>query len=834
MGAPSGGSADNSTLREAARRGWPLPAMVAGALLTAGGVAQAIMSKPAPDFAPGLRAAAAQVEEQAYRDAIETLNGRVAPHLDDPAFTQELRRTYHLLAARALHGANVDLASRQAENDNAVVGRYEAAAALGGGELAPEDRYRLADTLTALDRPREALDQARALGGAHAETRARITRRVVDDELASPTIDRELVLDAVGRLLGDEELAMGDRVWGLATRAAVLRRGGEHERAINGLLRELPRLIGRGAPGLASLQLELGRSYLALGAIERAMIALDRVLESPRVPESDPRRAWAALYRGRAEMIDSEDEIALEEARRRLLGVVERHPEHPARLGALLSIGRIDIELNNTAGAIDSFEELLASLRSLPEPPREPSVERITDGLLEAFEATRSRGETDAALRITELAVGLHAERGSTPAHVLEAAAVAHRDRALAVMGLERPESPAREDGLWSRIGFGALDAATEQEAKSHLIRSASLYREHAERFVVDDIERYADSLWRAARLFDRAGDDEAAVSAYNEFIESLPSETRRAEAMFRAAQAYHAMGRYRTAASRYRALRDLARAPGVTAVGDWPARSVVPMARALVSDTDPTNDAEAESLLRRALSGVSGGPDRLEFGDALLQLGRILHRTGRYAEAIERLRELLEREPDHPEADVARYTLADSHRRLAGEIASELEGVDRAGRAQALEAERVAHLERATGLFERVRRDLSGRRESTLDALERVALRNSTFYMGDCAYDLGDLDAAIAHYSAARTAYPSDPAVLVALIQIVNAYLDKGEIPSARTAHQRARDFYETLPEDVWDDPSLPLSQQDWERWLDSSTRLYEQVRATDADPGR
>lgn len=831
MGAPNGGSVDTDALRDAARRGWPLPVLAAGALLAGAGLAHAILTEPAPDYAPGLRTAATQVNEGAFRDAIETLNARVAPHLDDPAFTDTLRRTYHLLAARSLHGANVALPARQPANDRAVVARYETAADLGGGDLPEADRYRLADALAALDRPRAALEQARALGGEQSETRARIVRRVIETEMDAADPDRDLVLGALERMLGDEALAPGDRVWALATRAEALRRAGDPERAVNGLLRELPQLIGRDAPGLASLYLELGRSYLDLGAVERASASLDRVLESPRVPESDPRRAWAGLYRGRAALIEARDRTGLEEARRRLVGVIERHPDHPARLGALLTLGQTEIELDHAEGAITAFGELLASLRDLPEPPREPSLGEVTTGLLDAFDSTRSRGRTEAALRIAEMATGLHASGDQTPARVLEAAAAAHRDRALSLLGLERPDSAADEAELWRRIRYASLDEATEQEVKGHLIRSASLYRRHAQRFLIDDIARYADSLWRSARLSDRAGDEEAAISAYNEFIESLPSETRRAEAMFRAAQAYQSLGEYRVAASRYRALRDLAQDPGLTAVGDWPARAVVPLARSLVLDPDPANDAEAESLLRRALSGVAGGPDRLEYSEALLQLGRLLHRSGRHAEAVERLGELLERTPDHPEAAVARYTLADSHRRLAGEIAAELEEAERPGRVRTLEAERDGHLEKAMALFERVRTDLGRSRAASLGALERVALRNSTFYLGDCAYDLGDLDAAIAYYSAARAAYPGDPAVLVALIQIVNAYLDKGEVASARTAHQRAQDFYKTLPDDVWDDPSLPLSRQDWERWLDSSARLYEQVRAADAD---
>lgn len=122
--------------------------------------------------------------------------------------------------------------------------------------------------------------------------------------------------------------------------------------------------------------------------------------------------------------------------------------------------------------------------------------------------------------------------------------------------------------------------------------------------------------------------------------------------------------------------------------------------------------------------------------------------------------------------------------------------------------------------LFERVRNELSAEADSLIP-LEKTYLRNARFYLGDCAYDLGRYTEAISYYSAARDRNPSDPASLVALIQIVNAYRELGEYQSARTANERALRFFQSLPSAVWDDSNLPMGVQDWERWLDSSYQL-------------
>lgn len=106
----------------------------------------------------------------------------------------------------------------------------------------------------------------------------------------------------------------------------------------------------------------------------------------------------------------------------------------------------------------------------------------------------------------------------------------------------------------------------------------------------------------------------------------------------------------------------------------------------------------------------------------------------------------------------------------------------------------------------------------------ESIALRNAHFYLGDCAFDLGEYNTAIEYYDRARDRYVEDPASLVAMVQIVNAYIETGQFGRARTANERAKRFYALMPDDVWDDPTLPMDRSDWERWLESNTQLLAQ----------
>ncbi len=69
-------------------------------------------------------------------------------------------------------------------------------------------------------------------------------------------------------------------------------------------------------------------------------------------------------------------------------------------------------------------------------------------------------------------------------------------------------------------------------------------------------------------------------------------------------------------------------------------------------------------------------------------------------------------------------------------------------------------------------------------------------------------------------------------MVQIVNAYLRIGDANRAATANEYARRFYASLPEAAWNDPNLPMTRRDWQRWLDATDELTR-LREASAEAG-
>ena len=216
-----------------------------------------------------------------------------------------------------------------------------------------------------------------------------------------------------------------------------------------------------------------------------------------------------------------------------------------------------------------------------------------------------------------------------------------------------------------------------------------------------------------------------------------------------------------------------------------------------------------------------------MEYRDAITELGELYHATGRYAEAIARLRESLKRHPDGPRAVIVQYKLADANRLSADRIARDLAESRPAAEREQLEEARRQRLREAMRLYEQVQQRLSAKDRRKTTELDRLVQRNSAFAVADCAYDLGDMAAAIRQYDAAAQRYAGDPASLVAMVQIVNAYVAQGKWAEAMTAHDRAQRQLASLPESVWSSPDLPMERKHWERWLESSSLLEQRRRA-------
>jgi len=812
---------------------WQGPALVLAVVLLVGGIVSAFLTKTKPDASPLFEQAAAMIQKEEYPGALDLLNGKVRAHYDGKTLTAEQTRLFHLYRARVVY-----LAQRQAgvdveANSQTVVDLY-GQAEQGGVPLEPSDTYFLADSLVSLRQYSQALELAAGLPDTEADARKKIFKRVVERQLARVSDGLENGTEVLGLLadfLKDPGLGMADRAWGLARQAELLLNRGMPDDAITKLLQTMPAVVEHAGPELmGELYLLLGKAYFEVGAAADAGKQLEKA--AGLLLETDVRRAEAMVLLGRVdELTRQPPEEARSEARQKYDAVIERFGGDAVAMPALLALGEVAAAMGDHEASLKAYGELVQEIVAGKRHARAP-LPRVMESLLERSGARFDAGDLEGSLRYATLAERLF-KPDAMPASVLLAVARAHRALAEGMLKNLGAAGAGRGSGTANSArahDLARLDPATREQVRLHLTEAAVYFKRHADRIGIEDNAGFGASIWLAADSFDLSGDPERAMPLFADYVKYFPNDPRQPEARFRLAQAYQARGDYGIAAMHYRGLIADSGLPESN-VGSFGDISYVPLARTLLRDADPSNDAEAEDLLIRVVKGQVGGTETPQFRDGLVELGMVRHQRGDYPGAIESLREAVERFPADERADEMRYDLADSYRQEARSIAKTLEEEMPGQRRQALKDARIERLRLAQGLFEGVRRSLEAKDPRRLTALEQIQLRNSSFYIGDCAFDLKEYDAAIRHYDAAREKYPKDPASLVAMIQIVNAYVEQGDTARARTANDRAKMFYDSLPASAWADPDLPMGRDDWKRWLDSMGKL--KALSTGQDPG-
>lgn len=422
---------------------------------------------------------------------------------------------------------------------------------------------------------------------------------------------------------------------------------------------------------------------------------------------------------------------------------------------------------------------------------------------------TANESNAAAGLRVTN--------KQGVPAAVFVISADAHRR----IAELTLAEARQSEAGL---LRIDQISPVSALEVKRHYLDAGADYREHAGMLVTADPAASASSLWMAADCYDLAGDRDAARDAFQSYSAgAADNDPRKSEARYRLAQVLQAQGELIAAAAQYRIVMENRNAgdSGGSGTGLIADRSLVPLARCLLDDKDPTNDAEAETLLRTVLSGATFSPDAAEYREAIIELGEHLHRTARFTEAASSLEEARKRYPEADEAVRVNFKLADCYRQSAAQIGDELKAALPQDRRDQLLQLRRNRLLQAGELFGQVGRTLAARDIKHTTQLDRVMQRNASFYQADAAYDLGDDDSAIKLYDAAAQRFSTDPASLLARVQIVSCYLRQGKPAEAAAANLRAKRQLAGIPTGAFDQPDMPMTRKHWERWLAADTQL-------------
>jgi tetratricopeptide (TPR) repeat protein len=780
------------------------------------GLVTLVSRAPRPDVEGPLRRADALITREKYSEAIEELNRAVLPFVGTKDVSGEQRVRYHLLTARALYRGQKALGISREDNNSAIAARFAEAERLGG-ELEPGDVYAYADAVLDMGQVERALSLADRLPEAMARQRAGLYRRVVERVLASPAPDYDLALSLVGRVRGVASLSRDDAAWVAARQAEIMLRQGYHNEAVARLLPLMPGFETSEPRLRGELHLLLGRAYLDGEQVDDALRHLRRA--EAMLSREDPLMGHVLLAMGRAlERAAPTDASELLGNARECFRLAATRFEDPAVvLPALLGLGQVESRLSLTDGSV-TVEECLATYENLTRMIRSgargggvnPDIvaASLLDRFRERFDAPRTELRASATAFVA-LAETLF-EYDAVPAPVLLALGEANLRAAAEHVSINAEEAVAAVQGL----SLEGLDPATRSEVKQRLLAGADYLRRHAQRVVITDSEAYKSSLWRAALSYDRAGNQSDAIAVLQEFLASFPSDPRTPEARFRLARAHQMRGDSELAAGMFRKLIEESSGPFADAAH-------VPLAQVLLGDGDPSNDAEGQELLLGVVSGKLGPADNPHFAPALATLAHHLYESGQYEQAIERLGEVLERFPDRRDAHMLRFRLADAYRRSAERIDRRLgESMPDAER-RMLEGLRDERLRLAMGLFAIVRDDLERVPETRRGAFEDLTLMHAYFYVADCAYALREYESAIRLYDAARERYNRRPEALVALVQIVSAHLRQGDVAKALTAHRRARNFYESLPAEVWESVGGVMRREDWERWLESTDEI-------------
>jgi tetratricopeptide (TPR) repeat protein len=852
---------------------WPVPALAGATVLLIGGLAVGFLRAPKDDPAAPLIDAAKLVEEAKFDEAILRINEEVVPAAQKGMLTKEKQAQMHLLRARSISQGQAKLGISRRENHQAVIADLDKAKELGH-TLTPGEQILLSDSLIAIGDTTRATEIAEKLPTTEAPRRRELYQKVVEANLRASDVKYEATLEVLSRILDEPSLTADDRAWAVARQTELRLAKGFHDEAISKLLQSMPRLEGINASTRGELLYLLGKAYFQQGERQRSDPGLFAQAENQLIAAldeldvQDPKRQTALLLLARIMQATGR----IDEAREAFEKVRDEGGDTAPVLAATLGVAEALSVQGDDDAAVQFYNDVLEKLPKL-EDQRTVNPSAVAASLMERQTDRSVRNQFQRSLQYAQLAERAYRQAGEVPPELLLALAQTHRAVAEAALeearaGRAIPDHPANHADHTSATKSAPASNHAEHEAapadasspaataavqgvspvtastaKRHFYEAALNYKAHADAVVVRDNTAYTRSLFNAADCFDLAADRTSAKVAFSTYIEGAANDDpRRHEARFRLAQIFQSERDYTAAAEQYRRLagRDiilvdgkptLGKATDAPRAGEWADRSVVPLARCLLQDTDPDNDEQARELLTEVVDGRWVTPKSDIFRDAVTELGELEYAQGKdYARAIALLRRA-EGYENHPRLSAVKYKLADANRLSAAEIAAELR--QNMPQAQRIEKEktREQRLRLAATKFQEVVDNLSHKRPEQASAFDRVMLRNSMFYLGDCAFDLGtDFTAAIAAYDLAAQRYASEPSALVARTQIVAAYVAMGKWEEARRANELAKRHLKSLPEEALNDPDLPMQRRHWQRWFDATSELDRRAAAAAA----
>jgi tetratricopeptide (TPR) repeat protein len=791
---------------------WQIPTIAISLALIGWGIVEATKSSTPANIEEVLAQTESLITNGDYKRAAMQLREVVESRISKQP--PPIQAKYHTQAADLVFLSQQGEGVENVENHRQVADHF-ARASEAGAQLQPRQVERWGESLLAMGDVGEARDRLAELDDAIAtvvadddgdiqDVRRRLFRRIVETELKAPDIEFEKLLSTIAEYRSHQRLDAPEELWAVARLAQLRLEAGMTEQAVDFLLVEMRRLEARAneAPSeFAELYSLLGRAYFERGDYDRAQRHLENAVSLFDSPV--PAQGEALVLLGQIAASQGRPEVALE----RFQSVVNDYQATPSYLAGLLGLAEARSVVGDHESSQGDYEGLRQQLQKSAAVARPLTPERVAESLCDRHDASLAMGKLQQALGYVAIAEQ-YFKPDAVPGDVLYRIASTSRQIAENILADE-----ADQDDDVEFTGASELPASVRTEANASFHRAADYFIRHsnAQRSSSDSDDSWATSLWLAADSYDRAGRHDLSIQYFLNYIDRRPTDDpKRAETLFRIAQACHAQLQYDKAITYYeQVVADRSRTT-------FAAQSYVPLARCYLAVNRRT---EAIAQLRQVLSGDRLlKPDARDFRDALVELARMHYASGEFASAIELLTEAMQRYPADSQRLDMQFLRADSYRSVAMAVANRLKDspvlsqVDRA----LLASQQTNYLQSAIDGFSIVCEGYAQRTSEEFAPAEQDQFRRARLYRADCAYHLGQYAQAIDLYDQVTRQYSAHHSSMYALIQIVNCYRALGDAERTEAAHRRALARLQQLPDGAFTAPDALMDRSAWERWLE------------------
>jgi len=388
----------------------------------------------------------------------------------------------------------------------------------------------------------------------------------------------------------------------------------------------------------------------------------------------------------------------------------------------------------------------------------------------------------------------------------------------------EISEAWAQELEEQGRNAAAAGAGLLQKQAHTRYCQAGAAYEQAARQRPAPE---HVDLLWRSALCYSKGHAAAQALGVLESFVKLPMSPERQAEGWFALGEAQKSLKHPEEARQAY--YKSI----------EYPTSPVALRARLELAgaEIEHKNFEQAEAILRQNLRATSSIPDREAHEKSLYLLGNLLYQRGEYLKASVLLKEATRQYPANPEGLPARARLGDCFHKLAEEAQQKLKSPESYADVQAhLVRARQEWLEQALAVYQKLADHLERKADPAAGKVEVALLREASFAVADCRYELGEQAEALRLYKLLFQRYLRQAKSLEACVKIYQCYWAmSGPEKAAALADLRAvvQISLAELPTMAEEAFEPQRSRESWRRWLSDVQAYLARPQTPAVTPG-